>query len=362
MGKEIKLKNIKKNYGTTPVLEDINLTIHQGERVVLLGPSGSGKSTLLRMIAGLESITAGELYLGDTLSNDIPSGERDIAMVFQNYALYPHMTVGENVTFALKANGIPKAEIDQRLNEALGILGLDGLKDRYPRELSGGQRQRTALARAVVKKSDYFLLDEPLSNLDVVLRLDARKELVKIHDKYQQTFVYVTHDQIEAMTLADRIVVLNNGHIQMVDSPHQVYNRPANVFTAKFIGSPGMNILEARYQDGHLQVGDQRIQLDQALKSHLKGQDDLYLGIRPEHLHIVDQAGTFKGQVKYRELLGQNFALTLDIDGAECIVLNDDDTYQVGQEVQVAVESKNLHFFDKASQDNLGYPNQLKEA
>ncbi|EFR32066.1 ABC transporter ATP-binding protein [Eremococcus coleocola] len=362
MGKSIQLKNIKKSYGPVTVLKNINIDIEAGERIVLLGPSGSGKSTLLRMIAGLETITEGDLYLGDLLANDLVSGQRDIAMVFQNYALYPHMTIEENVTFALKANGVPADEVKNRLDEALSILGLSELKNRYPRELSGGQRQRTALARAIVKKSDFFLLDEPLSNLDVVLRLDARKELVKIHEKYQQTFIYVTHDQMEAMTLAHRIVVLHNGDIQMVDTPHNVYNQPANVFTAKFIGSPGMNILKVDQGQGHVGIDTQAFDLDPGWADYLSQAGACLMGIRPEHLRIVDkqERGRIKGQVKYRELLGQSFALTVNIGQQEFIVLEEEDKYQAGDSVILDFDDKNLHFFDNESQVNLGYPENFQ--
>lgn len=357
MGKEISLKDVSKTYVTNQVLAKINLDIKAGERIVLLGPSGSGKSTLLRMIAGLETITSGQLYLGDNLANDQDCGERNIAMVFQNYALYPHMTVAENITFALKANRLPKEVINNRLTEALAILGLTDLETRLPRELSGGQRQRTALARALVKKSDFFLLDEPLSNLDVRLRLDARKELVKIHEKYGQTFVYVTHDQIEAMTLADRIVVLNDGRIQMVASPQEVYARPANVFTATFIGSPGMNILPVLQQNDRLLIAGQKVELSTVWLDYLRPtkSGQLLFGVRPEHLLVTDQAADFRGKVKYCELLGQSFALTVLVNGIDIIVLHDR-AIAVGQEIQLQVDRQKCHFFDKDSQENIGYP------
>ncbi|WP_159583658.1 ABC transporter ATP-binding protein [Streptococcus halichoeri] len=361
MGKNIRLSALYKAYGTTAVLKNINLKIEAGERLVLLGPSGSGKSTLLRMIAGLESITSGELYMGGKLANHLECGERNVAMVFQNYALYPHMTVGENISFALKANKVKKEVIQERLTEALDILELSPYKDRYPKELSGGQRQRVALARAIVKKSDYFLLDEPLSNLDVRLRLDARKELVKLHEKYRQTFIYVTHDQMEAMTLADRIVVLNNGAIQMVDKPEMVYARPANLFTATFIGSPGMSILKGQQEKGNLYINDneQKVGLSRAWSRHLVDKEYMYVGIRPEHLHLDKGGGILKGTIKYSELLGQHFAYTVTIGQEDIIVLHDSKAFTIGEQVGINFSQDKLHFFDAETTLNLGYPEEV---
>lgn len=362
MGKEIKLSKIAKKYGEHSILKELDLTIQAGERIVLLGPSGSGKSTLLRMIAGLEEITSGELYLGTTLANQLECGKRNIAMVFQNYALYPHMTVKENITFALKAAKIDKKEIASRLDEALDMLGLTTYKDRLPKDLSGGQRQRTALARAVVKRSDYFLLDEPLSNLDVRLRLDARMELVNIHEKYRQTFVYVTHDQIEAMTLADRIVLLNEGKIQMVDTPRNVYLRPANIFTATFIGSPGMNILSAVLNGTALTIAGQAIQLSDEWQEYLATQpEQLLVGIRPEHLRCSKTQGTIKAIIQYRELLGQNYALTVTVNGEKLIIISEDPTWQIGDTLYLEVPCTKLHFFSKDTKTNLGYPYTLEK-
>lgn len=220
--KEIHFENVRKNYGKTEVVKGLNFTIEKGERLILLGPSGCGKSTTLRMIAGLEDISSGELIMDGKIVNHIPSGKRNVAMVFQNYALYPHMTVKQNITYALRMKKVPKKEIESRLEDVLMMLQLKGLEDRFPKDLSGGQRQRVALARAIVKQADYFLLDEPLSNLDAQLRVSARKELVKIHEKYKQTIVYVTHDQIEAMTVGNRIALLNEGVLQMLDTPENV--------------------------------------------------------------------------------------------------------------------------------------------
>ncbi|MBV7390483.1 ABC transporter ATP-binding protein [Enterococcus sp. ALS3] len=362
MGKTIELRKIGKKYGDQTILQEIDLAVAAGERIVLLGPSGSGKSTLLRMIAGLEKITSGELFLGTQAANQMPCGEREIAMVFQNYALYPHMTVSENITFALKANKLKAADIQLRLEEALDMLGLTPYKDRLPKDLSGGQRQRVALARAVVKRSDYFLLDEPLSNLDVRLRLDARKELVKIHQRYQQTFVYVTHDQIEAMTLADRIVLLNEGKIQMVDTPQNVYAKPSNTFTANFIGSPGMNVLEVTYDQGTIKFANQFLPLNPAWQKKLANVNGaVYLGIRPEHLSFTKETSQLKGQIKYRELLGQSYAYTVQVGVLEMIVLDERPDWQIGDNVNLALKEEKIHFFDYRTTENLGYPNYLTE-
>ena len=283
--------HVEKTYQKNTVIRDLNLTIPAGQRLILLGPSGCGKSTTLRMIAGLEEITGGELRMGDRRVNEVPSGKRDIAMVFQNYALYPHMTVRENITYTLRVHKLDRAELETRLHSVLEILGLEPYVQRKPRELSGGQRQRVALARALVKQSRYLLLDEPLSNLDAQLRVQARKELVKIHDLYQQTFVYVTHDQVEAMTVGQRVALMNQGVLQMVDTPYRVYNRPANIFTAKFIGSPSTNILDADWADGVLHVQGQQIRLPDCWSwlAERSGEHELCLGIRPEHIRL--QAG-----------------------------------------------------------------------
>ena len=259
--KNIVFENVKKAYGKNVVVEDLCMEVKEGERLILLGPSGCGKSTTLRMIAGLENVTAGNLWMRDQVVNDVPCGERGVSMVFQNYALFPHMSVKNNIIYGLKAHKMDENEIDARLKEVLKMLELEGLEDRKPKELSGGQRQRVALARAVVKRADYFLLDEPLSNLDAQLRMRARKELVKIHEMYHPTLVYVTHDQIEAMTVGDRIALMYRGKMEMLDTPSHVYNRPASVFCAKFIGSPSMNIVEAEYHNGALVIGKQKVEL-----------------------------------------------------------------------------------------------------
>ncbi|MEO8578256.1 MAG: sn-glycerol-3-phosphate ABC transporter ATP-binding protein UgpC, partial [Gemmatimonadales bacterium] len=240
----VRLEGIRKIYPGTPpavAVHSVDLDVADGEFVVLVGPSGCGKSTTLRMIAGLESISAGQLYIDDRIVNDVPPKDRDIAMVFQSYALYPHMTVRDNLAFALKLRGMPKPEIDQRVNSAAKTLGIDVFLDRTPKQLSGGQRQRVALGRAIVRQPKVFLFDEPLSNLDAQLRVQMRREIARLHHELSATMIYVTHDQVEAMTLGDRIVVMNKGHVQQIDTPMRLYDHPANKFVAGFIGSPAMN-------------------------------------------------------------------------------------------------------------------------
>src|SRR5436853_2879730 len=240
------IRDVKKAFGTTHVIHGVNISIADGEFVVLVGPSGCGKSTLLRMIAGLENITGGEIRIGGRVVNDVPPKDRDIAMVFQNYALYPHMTVYDNMGFSLKLRGAPKAEIKSRVERAANILGLKALLDRYPRQLSGGQRQRVAMGRAIVRDPQVFLFDEPLSNLDAKLRVAMRTEIKELHQRLETTTVYVTHDQIEAMTMADKIVVMNSGMVEQIGAPLDLYDRPDNLFVAGFIGSPAMNFLHGK--------------------------------------------------------------------------------------------------------------------
>lgn len=247
----VKLEGIRKTYQDNVVaVHGVDLDVANGEFVVLVGPSGCGKSTTLRMIAGLESITAGQLYIGDRLVNDVPPKNRDIAMVFQSYALYPHMTVRDNLAFALKLRGTPKNEIENRVQQAAGILGISEFLSRTPRQLSGGQRQRVALGRAIVRQPQVFLFDEPLSNLDAQLRVQMRREIAHLHQELSATMIYVTHDQVEAMTLGDRIVVMNKGHVQQIDTPMNLYDHPRNRFVAGFIGSPAMNFVDGRIVAG----------------------------------------------------------------------------------------------------------------
>lgn len=364
--KEIIFEHVDKCYGRNYVVKDFNLHIKDGERLILLGPSGCGKSTTLRMIAGLEEINAGNLYMSGKLVNEVPCGERDVAMVFQNYALYPHMTVAQNITYGLKAHKMEKDEISRRLAEALEMLDLDEYSERTPKQLSGGQRQRVALARAVVKRSPYFLLDEPLSNLDAQLRLHARKELVKIHEKYHQTLVYVTHDQIEAMTVGQRIALLKDGYLQMVDTPSMIYNRPANIFTAKFIGSPSMNIIDVNYVAGNLHIGTQNIRLAEMWCKQIVsvGVEKLCLGIRPEHLTFTyeQQENTLRATVKYEEDYGNRYGIYLDVEGTELIALCEDEIPQCGETVYLKLNPEKIHLFKREDTTSIGYPSEIPMA
>lgn len=358
--KEIVFENVCKAYGKTKVIESLNLNINPGERLILLGASGCGKSTTLRLIAGLEEITSGNLYMNGQRVNDVSSGERNVSMVFQNYALYPHMTVADNITYGLRIQKLPKEEINKRLKSALDMLELNGFEGRKPKDLSGGQRQRVALSRAVVKRSDFLLLDEPLSNLDAQLRGHARKELVKIHQTYHQTFVYVTHDQVEAMTVGERIALMHEGKLQMIDTPYNVYNRPANVFTAKFIGSPSTNIFEAHYAERSIIVGKQSVKLPELWSAHLgkNGCREFYLGIRPEHIRLEREKtdNMFVGTVKYVEEYGNRCGVYFDIEGNEVVAISDKTEFKPGNRVCFGLAADKIHVFDKQTTMNIGYP------
>ena len=360
----IRFENVRKSYGDNVIIDRLNFEIHSGERLVLLGPSGCGKSTILRMIAGLEEVTEGDLYMRDVRVNEIPPGKRNVGMVFQNYALYPHMTVKENITYALRVKKVPKDEIEKRLDAAAEFLQLKQYYDRKPSELSGGQRQRVALARSTVKNSDYFLLDEPLSNLDAQLRTSARTALMDIHNQYNQTMVYVTHDQIEAMTFGTRIALLNKGVLQMLDTPENVYHRPANIFTAKFIGNPPANILEnVEYANGVLKMGKGSIQLSDYWRNYIRESvyEKLVLGIRPEHINLskIPIEGSIRAKVKHSENQGSNFAIYLDIEGEDAIALETINAFKNGEEVFVNMMMDEIHFFDKETERNIGYPTNI---
>jgi multiple sugar transport system ATP-binding protein len=277
----VSINHVGKHYGSFEALKGVSVDIADGEFVILVGPSGCGKSTLLRMIAGLEDITSGEIEIGDRVVNELPPKERDIAMVFQNYALYPHMTVAQNMAFSLKLKGVPKAEIAEKVNRAADILGLQSLLTRQPRQLSGGQRQRVAMGRAIVRDPQVFLFDEPLSNLDAKLRVQMRSEIKELHQRLKTTTIYVTHDQIEAMTMADKIVVMRDGIIEQMGSPLDLYDRPVNVFVAGFIGSPSMNFIEGNTTpDGFKTTDGTMLPL-----TKLQGEATVY-GVRPEHLKL----------------------------------------------------------------------------
>jgi multiple sugar transport system ATP-binding protein len=328
----VKFEHVYKRYGQNPdVIHDLNLEIQDREFLVLVGPSGCGKSTALRMIAGLEDITEGDLYIGDRRVNDVAPKDRDIAMVFQNYALYPHMSVYDNLAFGLKLRHTPRTEIDQRVNEAADILGLKPFLQRKPRALSGGQRQRVALGRAIVRDPQVFLMDEPLSNLDAKLRVQTRAEILRLHQRIKTTFVYVTHDQVEAMTMGDRIAVLNAGIIQQLGTPSELYDMPANLFVAGFIGSPAMNFFTGQLtRDGDqaaVTIGQgaeaQRLVLSGQAAARVLGQAtaggrDVVVGIRPEDLSTADGGSgqTLVGTVDVVEHLGNEQLVHLQIPGA----------------------------------------------
>jgi multiple sugar transport system ATP-binding protein len=282
---QVNINDVRKSYGAAQVLHGVSVDIADGEFVILVGPSGCGKSTLLRMIAGLETITGGEIRIGSRVVNHVPPKERDIAMVFQNYALYPHMTVAENMAFSLKLKRAPKAEISAKVNRAAEILGLTKLLERYPRQLSGGQRQRVAMGRAIVRDPQVFLFDEPLSNLDAKLRVAMRSEIKALHQRLSTTTVYVTHDQVEAMTMADRIVVMQDGRVEQVGAPLDLYDRPANLFVATFIGSPAMNLIEGRITAGGFVTASGLTLPLGSVPAGSEGQPALY-GIRPEHFSL----------------------------------------------------------------------------
>jgi len=280
----VSLRAVRKSFGSTEVVHGVDISIADGEFCVLVGPSGCGKSTLLRMIAGLEEISAGEIAIGARVVNALRPKERDIAMVFQNYALYPHMTVYDNMAFSLKLAGVAKDEAGQRVADASQILGLNDYLQRYPRQLSGGQRQRVAMGRAIVRKPQVFLFDEPLSNLDAKLRVAMRTEIKALHQRLTTTSVYVTHDQIEAMTMADKIVVMNAGRVEQIGSPLELYDDPANLFVAGFIGSPAMNFLKGRLNGAAVAVGNG---ISLPVKTRLESGRDVLVGVRPEHLAVA---------------------------------------------------------------------------
>ena len=335
-------RGLRKAYGATQVLHGVDLDIDDGAFAVLVGPSGCGKSTLLRMIAGLESITAGEIRIGERVVNHLPPGERDIAMVFQSYALYPHKTVRQNMGFALKLRRTDKAEVTRRVERAAAILGLAPLLDRYPRQLSGGQRQRVAMGRAIVRDPQVFLFDEPLSNLDAQLRVHMRAEIKELHQRLRTTTVFVTHDQIEAMTMADQIVVMNAGRIEQVGSPLEVYDRPANLFVAGFIGSPSMNLVPGVARPGGVETPGGVLPLAGA--GAADGQAVIY-GIRPEHLALADDG--IAARVRVVEPTGAETMVWFEVAGQDlAAVFHDRPALAPGAAVRLAARADKAHLFD----------------
>lgn len=321
----VTLKNVTKIYDKKKVIDNVDLNINDKEFVVLVGASGCGKSTLLRMIAGLEDITDGEICIGDKKVNDVHPKDRDIAFVFQSYALYPHMTVRENIAFGLKMRKVDKKTIEKKVQEAAEILDLGEYLDRKPKQLSGGQRQRVALGRAIVRNPKVFLMDEPLSNLDAKLRVQMRSEIKKLHEKLQTTFIYVTHDQTEALTMGDRVVVLNNGIIQQADSPENIYNNPANTFVAGFVGSPQMNFIDGKVFD--------------------KG--DCVVGIRPEKM-VTNGDIKLTVKVDITELLGSEKIAYFNIEDKKCSAKLPAN-FQLGETLELSINPDDLYFFDKAT-------------
>jgi multiple sugar transport system ATP-binding protein len=338
---------VKRYTADVPVVEDFNVEIKDKEFMVLVGPSGCGKSTALRMLAGLETITAGRILIGDRVVNNVAAKDRDIAMVFQSYALYPHMTVHDNLAFPLQMKKMPKAEIEKRIKTAAGILGLEPFLDRKPRALSGGQRQRVALGRAIVRNPQVFLLDEPLSNLDAKLRGQTRIELQKLHRELETTFIYVTHDQVEAMTMGDRIAIMNAGILQQVGTPDEIYDHPANLFVAGFIGTPTMNFVPVDVTDGTAKAGGFEVKLPQPVPAG-KG----VLGFRPEAVtDRPSEYATLDMKVEVVERLGSDQFLYGAV-GGDSVTARVDPRMRVapGDQVRLGLESHGLHVFDATTQ------------
>jgi multiple sugar transport system ATP-binding protein len=345
----VSIESVRKAYGSVQVLHDVTIDIPEGAFVVLVGPSGCGKSTLLRMIAGLEGISDGLIKIGARVVNDIPPKERDIAMVFQNYALYPHMTVADNMGFSLSLKKIKPAEIRQKVERAATILGLEKLLDRYPRQLSGGQRQRVAMGRAIVRDPAVFLFDEPLSNLDAKLRVEVRTEIKELHQRLETTTVYVTHDQIEAMTMADKIVVMHDGVVQQAGAPLDIYDRPTNRFVAGFIGSPAMNFLDGVVTSAGFRLPDGLVLPVPHFHGNLEGKEALY-GVRPEHLALTEGTAGHPITVNVVEPTGSETQVFARL-GAQHItgVFRERVTASPAQTIRIGIDPGKVHLFDKTS-------------
>ena len=362
----VDINRVDKFFGSTQVLHEVEIAIRDGEFVVLVGPSGCGKSTLLRMIAGLEEISRGDIVIGGRVVNNVPPKDRDIAMVFQNYALYPHMTVHDNMAFSLKLARAPKNVIQERVNRAAQILGLTQFLDRYPRQLSGGQRQRVAMGRAIVRDPQVFLFDEPLSNLDAKLRVQMRTEVKELHQRLKTTSVYVTHDQIEAMTMADRIVVMNLGNVEQIGAPLELYDRPNNLFVAGFIGSPAMNFLEATIKGGNGGGGPAAVTADgtelplPATIGGVRNNQRVIYGIRPEHLTLNTAAaaangnGNLPSEVVVVEPTGAEILVFTRTAGHEiAAVFRERHAFQPGDRISLTPDLGAVHVFDATSGDRL---------
>lgn len=371
----VTFEHVYKRFDDITVLSDLNIEVHDKEFLVFVGPSGSGKSTTLRMLAGLEEISDGRILIGDRVVNNVAPKDRDIAMVFQSYALYPHMTVFDNMAFGLRLRKTPKQIIEERVHEAAKSLGIDHLLDRRPRQLSGGQRQRVAVGRAIVREPAVFLLDEPLSNLDAKLRVEARSFISKLHQRLETTFLYVTHDQVEAMTMGTRICVLNAARVQQIDSPFNLYHNPYNVFVAGFIGSPSMNFFDARLEEadgGNLTVDagvfkvDVPAQKAEPFRSHIGR--EVILGIRPEDIHDFDYQppgitpARLEATVEVIEQMGNEMILYLHKDDKNFIARTDPRTHaRVGGNMGFVMNLDNMHIFDRDTEVSLAYEHKAAD-
>jgi multiple sugar transport system ATP-binding protein len=344
----VEVSNVRKSFGRVEVIRGVSIRVEDGEFAILVGPSGCGKSTLLRMVAGLESVTSGELRIGERVVNDVAPKERDIAMVFQNYALYPQMTVAKNMSFSLELAHRPKAEIVDKVNKAADILGLKPLLERYPRQLSGGQRQRVAMGRAIVRDPAVFLFDEPLSNLDAKLRVQMRAEIKALQQRLASTTIYVTHDQIEAMTMADKIVVMHDGAVEQIGSPLELYDSPANLFVAGFIGSPAMNFIKGRLEGGEpptlVTASGFRVPLGAAPRASIGS--EVVLGVRPEHMRLGGSPAV-PAELVVVEPTGYETQVIARLDGREiACVLRERFTGRPGESITLSLDGGPLHFFD----------------
>jgi multiple sugar transport system ATP-binding protein len=355
MSVAVGLRGVRKTFGSTEIIHGVSFDIAQGEFVVLVGPSGCGKSTLLRMIAGLEDVTAGEIIIDGAMVNDVDPADRDIAMVFQSYALYPHMTVRENLAFGLKVRRVDAQTVDRQLEDVTAILGLADLLDRYPRQLSGGQRQRVAMGRAMVRNPRVFLFDEPLSNLDAKLRVQMRVELKTLHRRLQNTAIYVTHDQVEAMTMADRIVVMRAGRIEQIGGPLELYDRPDTLFVAQFIGSPTMNVFRGKAKPnggGYCMETEDGTYFSLPADARVEEGQPIILGVRPEHLYIAAQG--MRCEIELTEPLGREVLLYGKIGGSPiCVAPGGRPPIAAGAQVGLAYSTENTCVFDSATERSL---------
>ena len=356
----VALKNLYKNFGQTTVVRNVNVEIDDGEFLVFVGPSGCGKTTTLRMVVGLESISEGDIYIGNNLVNDLPPGDRDVAMVFQNYALYSHMTVSRNLGFALKARGVDEREIINRVQRVAKMLDLEEMLERKPRQLSGGQRQRVALGRAVVRSPKVFLMDEPLSNLDALLRLQTRKELIELTSELKSTVIYVTHDQVEAMTMGHRLAVMNKGEVVQLDTPEKVFNEPANRFVAEFIGSPPMNFLDVEVSEKchkkTIRADSFELELPNSMSSF--SDSKAIMGFRPHDIKLVSEGG-LGGRVTVVETLGAEKLIYLKVgNNSLSILVPATEKISSGEYLHFEINKDHLHLFNRDDEKRILFPTE----